>query len=174
MSAQTANTSSGVLGVGSTLVSGLQSRKDAEAQQEAQAINNREIDKTAYANYSDLSRAEVSVQEQSNLSSLEQQKVYFRARGKVLSSLGAAGTAGGSVDSILNDLNRTKGQNLSTITKNRRTQLDEIALQAEQIRQGAKASKSNRVFNKPSGLQIGLQVGAAIADTAAKAAIAGG
>jgi len=174
MSAQTANTTSGVLGIGSTLVGGLQARKDAEAQQEAQAINNKEIDKTAYANYSDLSRSEVSIQEQAGEASLEQQKAYFKARGRVVNIAGASGTAGGSVDSILSDLNRTKGQNLATITKNRRTQLDEVALQAEQIRQGAKASKSNRVFNKPSGLQIGLQVGAAIADTAAKAATAGG
>lgn len=160
MGAQTATAVAGGAGVLSTITGGLQSRYDAKAQQQAQEINNKEIDKAAIANYSDISRAESSIQEQAGLASLEQQKAYFKSRGKALVSSGFSGTAGGSVDSILMDLNKTKGQNLSTITKNRRTQLDEIALQAEQIRQGAKASKSNRVFSRPSGLAVGLNIAA--------------
>lgn len=173
MGAQAAAVAGGAQ-VASGVISGLQSRYDAEAQQKAQEVNNKEIDKTAVANYSDLSKAEVSIQEQAGLSSLEQQKAYFKARGKVNVLSGASGTAGGSVDSILRDLNQTKGQNIATITKNRRTQLDEIALQSEQIRQGAKASKSNRIFSKPSGGLIALNAIAQTADAGAKYMGAGG
>lgn len=173
MGAQAAAVSGGAQ-VASGIISGMQSRYDAEAQQEIQKNNNREIDRVAVANYSDLSRAETSIQESAALESLEQQKAYFKARGRVNVLAGSSGTAGGSVDSILRDLNQTKGQNISTITKNRRTQLDEIALQAEQIRQGAKASKSNRIFSKPSGGLIALNAVAQTADAGAKYMGAGG
>lgn len=173
MGAQAAAVSGGAQ-VASGIISGMQSRYDAEAQQEIQKNNNKEIDRAAVANYSDLSRAESSIQEGAALASLEQQKAYFKARGKATILAGASGTAGGSVDSILRDLNQTRGQNIATITKNRRTQLDEVALQAEQIRQSAKASKSNRIFSKPSGGLIALNAVAQTADATSKYLGAGG
>jgi len=174
MGAQAASAAAGGLNVASSVAGGLQARYDAEAQQAVQAQNNKEIDKAALANYSDLSRAETSIQEQAGLESLEQQKAYFKTRGQVLVASGANGMSGGSVDTILSDLNRTKGINLATITKNRRTQLDEIALQAEQIRQGAKASKSNRIFSKPSGGMIALNAAANTASSASNYLKTGG
>lgn len=97
MGAQAAAAAAGGLDFASSVTGGMQARYDAEAQQKAQEINNKEIDKAAIANYSDLSRAEVSIQEQAALSSLEQQKAYFRDRGRVNVLSGSSGTAGGSV-----------------------------------------------------------------------------
>jgi hypothetical protein len=154
------------LSVAST-VSSMQSQKaEAEANASIQENNNREITRAALEQYGELSAAEDSIQEAAGQESLEQQKLYYKSKGRVDVLAGSSGTYGGSVDAMLLDLNQTRGQNLSTITKNRRTQLNEITLQATQIRNSARASKGTRVFNKPSGLQMGLSVGSNLASGA--------
>lgn len=165
MGATAAAGAGGGLSTLGTYMSGRQERYNAEAQEALQAQNNREIDKAALENYSELSRAETGINMQAGESSLEQQKAFFKARGQQLVSSGASGTAGGSVDMVLRDLNTTKGKNLSTISYNRRQQLDEVVSQAESIRQGAKAAKSNRIFNKPSMGMIALNTAATAANS---------
>lgn len=138
-----------------------QQKYNAEAQQEMQEQNNAAIDRAAIAQYGDLSAAEDSIQEQAALEGLEQQKAAIQAKGRVNVLAASSGTYGGSIDSMLRDITATRGQNLSTIAKNRSTQLKEVKLQAEQIRYGAAASKSNRVFSKPSSGEMVASVGLA-------------
>lgn len=140
----------------------MQNQKNiAEAEQELQAQNNAAIDRAAIAQYGDLSAAEDSIQEQASLEGLEQQKAAIQAKGRVNVLAASSGTYGGSIDSMLRDINATRGQNLTTIAKNRSTQLKEVKLQAEQIRYGAAANKSNRIFSKPSSGEMIAGVGLA-------------
>lgn len=164
MGAQVAAGAAGGLNTLSSFAGGMQARYNAEAEQALQKQNNDEIDKAALENYSELSRSETEINRAAGESSLEQQKAFFKARGQQLVSSGASGTAGGSVDMVLKDLTSTRGKNLSTISFNRRQQLDEVVSQAESIRQGAKAAKSNRIFNKPSMGMIALNTAASAAE----------
>lgn len=149
------------LSAASAGVSMQQQKYTAEAEQELQVQNNREIDRAAVRQYSDLSKQENEIQETAALESLEQQKQFIQARGRQLTMASATGTYGSSVDAMLRDLTQTKGQNLEQIRRNRATQLDDVRTQAEQIRFGARAQKGNRIFSKPSAGQFGLAVGSA-------------
>jgi biopolymer transport protein ExbD len=133
--------------------SGIQQRQLAEAQEEAQDKNNKQLALDAVAQYADLSAAEKDVHEESLDSSLQQQRAFLQAKGEIEVVAGASGTSGGSVDQMLRDLTQTKGRNLAAISNNRRNALSEIKVQAEQIRYGARARMTSRIFQKPS---IGL------------------
>lgn len=165
MGAQAAAGAAGGLNTLASFAGGMQARYNAEAEQKLQDQNNKEIDKAALENYSELSATEVSINRAAGESSLDQQKAFFKARGQQLVSSGASGTAGGSVDMVMKDLVATKGKNLSNIAFNRRQQLDEVVSQAKAIQQGAKAAKSNRIFNKPSMGMIALNTAAQAAES---------
>lgn len=145
----------------SAIYSGVQQGKVADANAEAQEKNNEALRVAAIQQYDDLSPAERDINEQSLEEGLAQKKQLIKERSRINLLAGASGTYGGSVDSMLSDLTRNYGQNISTIIRNRDTRLSEVAVQAEQIRYGARAQMTNRVFNKPSGVAIALDTAAA-------------
>lgn len=145
-----------VMAVASTVYSGVQARKQAEAQEEQQRINNEVTMQSAVAQMGDLDAATKDTNEDASEEGLKTQADYIRNVSQVNLMAGASGTYGGSVDSMLRDLKTTRGRNMSAIVKNRDTQLGEIQKQAEQIRYGARANMDTRMFNKPSGFGIGL------------------
>lgn len=155
----------------STVAQSIQAGKTADAQAAAQEANNKSLSLAAVEQYNDLSPAERDIMESNNREGLEQQKQYIQSQGRVNLLAGSSGTYGGSVDSMLRDLTQTRGQNMATLQQNRTNQLAEIKTQAEQIRYGARANMTNRVFSKPS---IALTAFSAVSSGASAYVGAGG
>lgn len=145
------------LSAASVVVQSNQQKAFAEAQAKAQDQNNKAIRASAIQQYDDLSRSERDAIDQADLESLEQQKLAIQAQGRVNVMSGASGTYGGSVDSVLQDLVQTRGKNIAAIRSNRDTQLEDIRIQSEGIRFGARARQGNRVFAKPRSGIVALQ-----------------
>ena len=151
----------GGLSAAQVFVQAEQTKLNAEAQAKAQEQNNQSIRLAAVQQYDDLSRAERDVIEQADLESLDQQRQHIQAQGRVNAMAGASGTYGGSVDSVLRDLVQTRGRNVAAIRSNKKTQLDDIRVQSEAIRFGARAQQGNRVFTKPKAGLVALSAGTA-------------
>ena len=138
------------------VMQGQEQKAMAEAQTKAQEQNNKSLRLAAVQQYDDLSRAERDAIDQSDRESLAQQKQALQAQGRINVMSGASGTYGGSVDSVLHDLVQTRGKNVAAIRSNRDTNLEDIRIQSEAIRFGARANQGNRIFSKPSSGAIAL------------------
>lgn len=174
----------GAMSVASAGVGMIQQSRIASAQQDAQDEQNKQIRMNAAQQYGELGAAEKEAQQESLDQGIAQQKELLQSKGRVNLLAGASGTYGGAVDSMLSDLDTSYGDNLSTITRNRNTQLEDIRTQAENIRYGAQRQQGTRVFSKPSGVSAvaglamagasGYMSGTKLADTMSSAAPAGG
>lgn len=138
------------MSVAATLQSVAQARKTAAAQVAAQEERNDQIVESTIANYDQLSEAELSVQQQSLQRSLDTQKDYIKQKGKLNVMAAAMGTGGQSMQSQLNDLNRTKYSNFNTIQQDKQAELDNIADQATNMRYQAASSMSTQAISRPS------------------------
>lgn len=134
---------------------GLDARKSAQAAGDLQEEQNKNLRISAAQKYNDLIPAQRDTFETSAEDSIQAQAELFRAKGQVNVLAGASGTYGGSVDSMLRDLNATHGQNIRNIVHNRENEISGYKAQAEGIRYGAQREQGNRYFAKPSYLGIG-------------------
>lgn len=132
--------------------------QQASAASRAQNATNKSIQESALSQYDELSSSETEALESTALEGLEAQKAKMKAEGNVLNIAGASGTAGGSIDQMLSDINQTSGTNLRNISRNRTTALTNIASQAESIRYGSQ--KQHRSFSAPvvsSAIDLGAE-----------------
>lgn len=135
--------------------------QSAKAEANAQSELNKQQAVQAAASYDDLTPAEIDANRQAQEEALRQQSEAIKAKGRVNVFAAAAGTMGGSVDSMLYDIEQTKSQNLNAILTQRESGLYSIKQQAEGIRQGAMNAQSRKAINSPSWLDVGISTGTA-------------
>ena len=174
----------GVIGVAGKVMEGMQARNAAKSAEAAQINNNRIIRQAAASSYGDLASSERFTQSSRHKASMLDHAQFLKAKGEVLVQAGASGTYGGAVNGMIQDLMDTKGRNLATINSNARKQMDDYALQKENIALSAQRGQGTKTFAKPSMAMIGIsaiqagvqgyQAGQGLSDSLALAAPAGG
>ena len=141
---------------GQAIMSGIQARKQAEAQQQYQQQQNELALKSMRDQYSQLSTAEKDAKERSLNESIQNQEEYAQRRARINLMAAATGTGGLSVDSMMQDLKMQKGRNLNTIVSNQEIELQGFRNQAEAIRTGTQGRIDTRKIQRPSWAEIGL------------------
>lgn len=134
--------------------------QQAKAETSAAEESNKEAAIQAAASYDDLSPAEIDANRQANDAALAQQAESIQAKGRVNLFAAASGTGGGSVDSMLFDIDTVRSRNMNSIIAQRESGLTSIRKQAEQIRQGAISNQNRQPINSPSWIEGGLKIGA--------------
>lgn len=142
-----------------TAMSAYQQKQAADAQFKSQQQANEQQAIAAASSYDDLSATEIDLNRKAADEAVNQQLQAAQAKGRVNLFASAAGTMGGSVDSLLFDIDRTRDQNINTILDQRQAGLYQVRQQAESIRQGAVANNSRQAINQPSWLETGLKLG---------------
>jgi len=132
----------------------------AKAEAQAADDQNKESAIQAAASYDDLTPAEIDANKQANDAALAQQAESIQAKGRVNLFAAASGTLGGSVDSMLFDIDTVRSRNMNSIIAQRESGLTSIRKQAEQIRQGALSNQNRQPINSPSWVEGGLKIGA--------------
>lgn len=145
--------------VAATAYSVQSQQQAAKAESEAQSQQNEEIAKQAAASYDDLSPAEIDANRQANEAAMQQQAEALQAKGRVNLFASAAGTMGGSVDSLLFDIDTIKDRNINTIITQRESGLLSIKQRAEQVRQSAMSGQTSNAISAPSWIEGGLKIG---------------
>lgn len=152
---------SSIASVAATGYSMYSQQQQAKAEASAQSQRNQEMAVQAASSYDDLSPAAIDANRQAQDAALQQQAEAIQAKGRVNVFAAASGTLGGSVDSMLYDIDRQKSQNLNSILTQRESGLFSIKQQAESIRQGAISGQSRQAIQSPGWLETGLAVGTA-------------
>lgn len=135
--------------------------QQGKAEAAAAELQNKEAAKQAAASYDDLTPAEIDANKQANDQALQQQAEALQAKGRVNLFAAASGTLGGSVDSMLYDIDVQRDRNINSVLTQRESGLFSIKQQAEQIRQGGISGQSRQPINQPSWIEGGLKIGSA-------------
>lgn len=165
VAAETATTMAAVsaaVGIASTAYSLYAANQNANAQMEAAEAHNQQVLESTIANYDQLSELELEAQQQSLEESMDMQKDYLSERGRVNVMAAYSGTAGMSVGSQLQDLERDKYANFNTIQLNQQAQFDNIADQAESLRYGAQGRMNVSPISRPSWASAALDMGTSV------------
>lgn len=134
----------------------------AKAESQAAEEQNKEAAIQAAAAYDDLTPAEIDANKQANDAAMAQQAEAIQAKGRVNLFAAASGTGGGSVDSMLFDIDSIKAGNINSIIAQRESGLTSIRKQAEQIRQGGIGNQNRQVINSPSWIENGIKLGTSV------------
>lgn len=145
--------------IAATAYSTYSQQQAATATADAQSKQNQEIAKQAAASYDDLSPAEIDANRQANDAALQQQAEALQAKGRVNLFAAASGTMGGSVDSMLYDIDNIRARNMNAILTQRESGLFSIKQQAEQTRQSAISGQHTQSINTPSWIEAGFKIG---------------
>lgn len=159
--AANASTVAAVTAAAAAAAQGIQARQQAKAQEQYQKQQNQQALKSMQDQYGQLSRAEADAQERATQDSMQVQKEYAQRKARVNLMSAASGTAGLSVDSMIQDLRMTKGENMGTILRNQEIEMQGFRDQAEAIRTGAASRMDTRKIQRPSWAEIGLSTAGA-------------
>ena len=133
--------------------------QQAKSEAKAQSELNEQLNIQAAASYDDLSPAEIDANRQAQEAALDQQAQSIQAKGRVNLFAAASGTMGGSVDSLLFDINQQRDKNINSILLQRESGLYSIKQQAESIRQNAIGGQNRQAISQPSWIEAGLKIG---------------
>lgn len=145
-----------VLMAGQALMSGIQARNQAKAQQEYQQQKNERALSSMQDQYSQLSGAEADARERSIDESMRNQVESAKRKSRINLMAAASGTQGLSVDGMIRDISQQQGRNMNTILRNQDIELQGFRNQAEQIRTGTANRIDKRKIQRPSWGEIGL------------------
>lgn len=134
----------------------------AKAESQAADEQNKQAAIQAAAAYDELTPAEIDANKQANDAAMAQQAEAIQAKGRVNLFAAASGTGGGSVDSMLFDIDSIKAGNINSIITQRESGLTSIRKQAEQIRQGGLSNQNRQVINSPSWIENGIKLGTSV------------
>lgn len=151
-----AGTIAAVTAVGSAVSQGMQARQQAKAQEQYQRQQNQQALKSMQNQYGQLSSKEADAHERALQDSMQVQEQYAQKRARVNLMSAASGTAGLSVDSMIQDLRMGKGKNMNTILRNQEIEMQGFRDQAEAIRTGTASRIDNRKIQRPSWAEIGI------------------
>lgn len=161
--AEVATVAATALSVAAAVQSSVQANANANAQEEAAEKRNEQLVEQTIANYDELADVELDAQQQANDEAFEVQKGYIQEKGRINVMAAAMGTGGMSVSSQLNDLEREKYTNYSTILQNRQAKQDNIRSQAENMRYQAASSMNVNPVSRPSFAATALSLGSTVA-----------
>lgn len=150
-----------VASVASTAYTMYASAQNAKAQEEAAENHNRQVLEQTVENYGQLSEVELEAQQQALEESMMVQEEFIQAKGKINTMAAWSGTAGMSVASQLNDLEREKYSNFNVVQLNMQAKMDNIADEAESMRYSARGAMNTQPISRPSWAQAALEVGGA-------------
>lgn len=150
--------------IAATAYSTYSQQQQAKAQAQAQSEQNKQQAVQAAAAYDDLTPAEIDANRQAQDEALNQQAGAIQAKGRVNVFAAASGTLGGSVDSMLFDIDAMKSRNINTLLTQRESGLYSIKQQAEQVRQGAISNQSRQPIQSPSWIEAGFKIGSTAID----------
>lgn len=139
-----------------------QQQQQAKQEYNYQSEMNKQQAIQAVNSYDDLTPAEIDANRQAQEAAIDQQAQALQAKGRVNVFAAAAGTLGGSVDSLLFDIDQQRDKNINTILTQREAGLYSIKQQAESIRQGAISNQSRKAINQPNWLEGGLKIGSSV------------
>lgn len=143
-----------------TTAYGMYSQKqqaDAAFNQQEQA--NKQAAIATAQSYNDLSATEIDLNEQAADEAIQQQLQAAQAKGRVNLFAAASGTMGGSVDSMLYDIDATKDRNINTILDQRQAGLYNVRQQAENARYSAIRGSQQQAISRPSWIETGIKMG---------------
>lgn len=149
---------SSTMAVAGTFLDTYQQRKQADAMEAQQEKANQQAVENAVAQYGDLGTNAGVAQKNAIESALENQMSALKAEGAVAAEAAASATGGGVIDAALSDINQQKGRNLSTIIENKELNMRNIAVQAENVRQGGIANQDLSIISKPSWITAGINM----------------
>ena len=161
--AEMAAVASTAISVAATVASVSQANANARAQEAAAEKRNEQLVEQTIANYDELAGVELDAQQRAAEDTIEVQKSYLQAKGRVNVMAAAMGTGGQSVTSQLQDIEREKYQNYDTILTSRQAEMDNIRSQAESMRFQAASSMEVSPVSRPSYAAAALNVGATVA-----------
>lgn len=130
---------------------------DAAFSQQEQA--NKQTALATAQSYDDLSATEIDLNRQASDEAIQQQLQAAQAKGRVSLFSAASGTMGGSVDSMLYDIDATKDRNINTLLDQRQAGLYSIRQQAENARYSAIRGSQQQAISRPSWIETGIKMG---------------
>lgn len=160
--AEVATVAATALSVAAAVQSSVQANANANAQEDAAEQKNQQLVEQTVANYDELADVELDAQQQANDEANEVQKGYIQEKGRINVMAAAMGTGGMSVASQLNDLDREKYSNYSTILQNRQAKQDNIRSQAESMRYQAASNMNVNPVSRPSFAATALSLGSTL------------
>lgn len=150
---------SAAAGMATTAMSFYQQKQQADAAYDAQKQQNDAMARAAAASYDDLSATEIDLNRKAADEAVDQQLQARQAAGRVNLFAAASGTMGGSVDSMLFDIDATKDRNINNILDQRQAGLYQVRQNAEAARMSAINGSSRQSINQPSWLEMGMKLG---------------
>lgn len=162
--AANAGTIAAVSAAASVAAAGYQSyaqRQSANAQEDYQNQMNEAKAASAVSQYGQLDTAERQGIQDAADQTLDQSEQALQAKGRVNVFAAASGMGGGSINSLLGDIEATKGANINKILDDRQAGLYNISQQAYGIQQQAVGSQDLQGISKPSWLETGVSMGSA-------------
>lgn len=137
----------GVVGGVAGLVSG---NKAAKQQKAAMEEYNRQIRENAQRNYQKLDIQESEAAGAARDQLLDSNLDMVRQRAQIESIAAATGTAGGTLNTLINDEVGENGRNNGKIIDNYNREMTGFASQAEDVRRGAQAQLKSTSIQKPT------------------------
>lgn len=147
---------SAAMSIASAAASTIQATMTAKAQKKQQQLANEQTISNTIESYKDLDAEQAEVQRLALEENMRNQLNVAEAQGKARVQRGATGA--GDISTMINDINRTGGENLSNIIENREQRMSVMRQKAEQIRQGGIANQDLSIIQKPSWVSAGLDM----------------
>lgn len=126
----------------------------AKAQSRLAKEQNKQIRENAVANYQRIGLMEKEATQDARDSLIQNQVDMATKRGQIEALAAAAGTGGGSINTLVNDVYAGGGRNQGTIVENHSRELEGLKDQAEQVRRGAQAQMRQTSIQKPTATGI--------------------
>lgn len=115
---------------------------------------NKQIRENAVANYQKINLMEKEATGDARESLVQNQVDMATKRGQIEALAAAAGTGGGSINTLVNDVYASGGRNQGTIVENHSRELEGLKDQAEQVRRGAQSQMRQTSIQKPTATGI--------------------
>lgn len=140
----------------------MQAGVNAKAQEQAARESNKASIEQMTANYGELSEIEKEAHQKSLEDSMSTQADYMRERGRINTTAAYIGIAGQSLDTQMQDLSKQKFNNYNAIMLTRQSTMDDVADQAESMKQQAKGSLQATTVARPSWAAAALDIGTSL------------
>lgn len=141
----------GITGGALGLLSGNSAAKAASKLAKEQ---NKQIRENAVANYQKINLMEKEATGDARESLVQNQVDMATKRGQIEALAAAAGTGGGSINTLVNDVYASGGRNQGTIVENYSRELEGFKDQADQVRRGAQSQMRQTSIQKPTATSV--------------------
>jgi len=160
--AQVASVAATAISVAASIQQQVQANANANAQEDAATEANKATVAQTVANYGELSEIEKEAHQKSLEDSVSTQADYMRERGRINTTAAYMGIAGQSLEQQMQDLEKQKFDNYNAIMLTRQSTMDDVADQAESLKQQAKGAMLPTSVSRPSWAAAALNIGTSL------------